>query len=330
MKKKEELNYYIKIPTLLIVVGTDICFSIYLKQNDNYVLYATPENFTKDIRNKLKNDGHEHLYIQSKEKLNYNQYLEQNLKHVLLDPTISIQYKGKIIYDHSMDLVQQMFSNANNRNLNDVQFEQISNLVESIFGFISNTNNGLQTLQRLISNSYYDYVHSVNTAIYSMSLLMHHSLVNNAPTPKKSEIKQLGIAAILHDIGKSKWPKYLYTKKDRLTNDEKKEIQLHPIYGIELCGLMNLDNIITNVVLFHHEKLDGSGYPSGTKNINFYSCIVGISDMFSAMTCDRPYRPRFSTFDALKNLKNQSDTGKIDKKLTATFIKLISTNRFQI
>ena len=320
---------YLKLPTILFAIDDNIMFDIYIKQDSDFVLYSTAINIKKDHLLKLNDNGIDFVYVKSSDKYKYAEYLEINLPLILNDPTIEIKQKGEIIYQHSVDLVDRLFQHSETEKLNNAQYQQISNLVDNIFKFISTTNNGLQTLQKLISNSYYDYVHSINTSIYAMSLFLHDSILNNDITPRKSEVKQLGIAAILHDIGKSKWPKELLTKQD-LTQSDLIEIQKHPIYGIELCNLMKLDNIITNVVLFHHEKLDGSGYPCGTKNMNKHARIVSICDIFAAMTCDRPYRKKYTAFETLKHLKLESENGRIDANLTMTFIKLISTNQFKI
>lgn len=320
---------YLQICPLLITFTEDLPFDIYLKQNNEYVLYATKHNFKNEHKLKLYDLKIENLYINTKDKILYNEYVEKKLPYLMNDPSIPIKEKGKIIYKHSLELASGLFRKTEKEYLKNIQYYQIINLVDNIFNFISSASNGIYTMQKLITTSYHDYVHSINTAVYAIGLFIHHSTIyDNEPMPKKSEIKQLGVAAILHDIGKIKLPKYLITKQEQLTSDEKKLIHLHPIYGVELCQLMDLESIITNVILFHHEKLDGSGYPCGTKNVPKYAKIVGIADIYSAMICDRPYRKKLTSFQSLKYLSKEAELGRLDELYVNSFIQLISTNQF--
>lgn len=320
---------YFKLPIIFFSINKNITFDIYIKQSNDYVLYSTIQNFNENSIFKLNSNGIEFVYIKKSDYVEYNNYVTNNLPLLLKDPTIEIKQKGKIIYEHSLEITKNLFNTSENNIVDNLQYQQILSLVDNIFMFITSSFNGLHTLEKLISYNYHDYVHSINTSIYSMSLFLYDSILNNDITPRKSEVKQLGIGAILHDIGKTKWPKELLNK-DKLTTLDIEEIRKHPIYGIEMCNLMNMDNIIINTVLFHHEKLDGTGYPCGTKNMNKYAKIVSICDVFTAMTCDRPYRQKHSTFDTLKYLKLQAESGKMDSSLIMSFIKLVSINHFKI
>ncbi|NFO98469.1 HD-GYP domain-containing protein [Clostridium botulinum] len=140
----------------------------------------------------------------------------------------------------------------------------------------------------------YTYIHCVDTGIMSVYL---GSCLNLKPC----ELKELGISAMLHDIGKIKISNKIINKKGSLTDEEFKEIKKHPLYGKEILNKTELfsDEII-NGVLQHHERVDGKGYPYGIKDdeISKFGKIISVSDVFTAVSANRSYRMKFDPKEA--------------------------------
>lgn len=143
------------------------------------------------------------------------------------------------------------------------------------------------------------------------------------------ELVVLSVAAPLHDLGKIKVPDEILIKPATLTDWEYKVIQCHPIWGAEMIldrAGRNLDWLkVAEIILNHHERFDGCGYPAGItgKEIPFLAQIISIADAYDAMTSDRPYRRAMSEEIALKIL--QSERGKqFHPELVDEFIKLIA------
>lgn len=119
------------------------------------------------------------------------------------------------------------------------------------------------------------------------------------------DIQELGLAAFLHDIGLRK---YLDTinKKEKLSAKELQAIRRHPLEGAEFLreAALSLNKNVLDTVLHEHERLDGSGYPAGIKadEINRFAQIVGLADVYEALTHQRPYRKKFSSLDAIKEI----------------------------
>ncbi|KPU27597.1 phosphohydrolase [Caloranaerobacter sp. TR13] len=110
------------------------------------------------------------------------------------------------------------------------------------------------------------------------------------------QISIIYIAAQLHDIGKIGIPDYILNKKDSLTKDEWDKIKSHPEIGYSILIRSNKLKNIAKLVLHHHERWDGKGYPHGLKEeeIPLGSRIIAICDTIDAMTSNRPYRDRFT------------------------------------
>lgn len=115
-------------------------------------------------------------------------------------------------------------------------------------------------------------------------------------------------AALLHDVGKISIPEPVLRKRGPLTDEELHLVRLHPIMGASILSRMpGLERLVT-IVLHHHEHWDGSGYPSGLKNVEIPmgSRIIAIADAFDAMTSGGPAGSRMSTEDALAELRSCS------------------------
>ncbi|MCJ7546607.1 MAG: HD domain-containing protein [Deltaproteobacteria bacterium] len=118
----------------------------------------------------------------------------------------------------------------------------------------------------------------------------------------EDELKQLSLAALIHDIGMGDIPEGIWTKKGSLSQSESDEMRRHPVYGHE--RLKPLDEI-AKIVLQEHERMDGSGYPHGlaSEDINELSYIIGAADIYDSLVHARPYRDkRYSSFEAIKEI----------------------------
>ena len=134
------------------------------------------------------------------------------------------------------------------------------------------------------------------------------------------DVKRLGIAATLHDIGKAHIPLSILDKPDRLDPGEEEIMRSHPVIGYEL--LKNIEDITPEIldgVRHHHEYLDGSGYPDGltAPQISDLVRLLTISDIFAALIESRPYRPAMPRQTAYKILRGMD--GKLERSLVRAF-----------
>lgn len=124
---------------------------------------------------------------------------------------------------------------------------------------------------------------------------------------EKSEIETIRIAGVLHDIGKIYVPSDILNKPGRLTDMEMGIIKTHPQVSFEIIEQMPFKTNVAEIVLQHHERLDGSGYPKGLKgkNISIGAKILGVADVVEAMSSHRPYRPAIGWQLALKEIEDK-------------------------
>ena len=171
-------------------------------------------------------------------------------------------------------------------------------VVEDLIKELESAENILYTVVDLIGTDAYTYKHSVNVTVLSI-------IVSRALGYEQIDIKNIAMGALLHDIGKVRVEPELILKPGKLTFEERQRVELHPSYGYELLeAIEGLSYTTKQIILLHHEKIDGSGYPYGLRGIEIpeYVRIVTVCDMYDAMTTDRVYRnkmPIYRAFDIL-------------------------------
>ena len=125
------------------------------------------------------------------------------------------------------------------------------------------------------------------------------------------DLRALARGGYFHDIGKIALPDAILLKPDALTDDEFERVKEHPVVGDRLCGDLRALHRVRSIVRHHHERLDGSGYPDGLKGdeIPLLAQIIGIVDVYDAMTTTRPYRAARSSEEALAALADEVSRG---------------------
>ncbi len=163
------------------------------------------------------------------------------------------------------------------------------------------------------------YAHCLNVALISR-------MIGRWLKYEQHDLDILTLAGLLHDIGKLMIPEEILNKSDSLTDEEFAQIKQHPKLGYELLKLQpNMDSRIKKAALMHHERSDGSGYPSSLTDdfIDSYAMIVGIADVYDAMTAARAYRSPLCPFEVIANFE-QDGLQKYHTKYILKFLQQIA------
>jgi putative two-component system response regulator len=136
------------------------------------------------------------------------------------------------------------------------------------------------------------------------------------------DLRTLAIGGLLHDLGKIAVPDAVLTKPGPLTPDERAVMQRHPIVGDKLCAPLSSLEAVRPIVRHHHELSDGSGYPDhlAGDDIPLLAEIMGIVDVFDALTTDRPYRRALSVANACAILQRDAARGRRRHRLVESFV----------
>jgi putative nucleotidyltransferase with HDIG domain len=163
----------------------------------------------------------------------------------------------------------------------------------------------------------YTFKHSVDVATMAMIVARKYGLNDN-------QVYQIGIAGLLHDIGKSKIPNEILNKAGKLTDDEFTIIKMHSTYGYHILEpKKDISQEVKLGVLQHHEKMNGKGYPmqvTGEK-IHLFSRIISVADIYDALVTERPYKKPFSPRAAVEMI--MSMTEELDIKVMKCFMESV-------
>ena len=141
----------------------------------------------------------------------------------------------------------------------------------------------------------------------------------------ESETRALVAGALLHGIGKLAVPEYILNKPGKLTEAEFAKMKIHPTVGGDILKRVDFPYPVEDIVRFHHEKWDGSGYPKGLRSeqIPLVARIISVVDFYDATRCDRPYRKGMKREDSLALLQKMSGTS-FDPRVVQLFVQHVA------
>ncbi|GAA0786369.1 HD-GYP domain-containing protein [Hathewaya limosa] len=251
---------------------------------------------------------------------------------------------GKIeIYKHSVpNALEICAKEISTKKLEKVEqvFEDISSNVDQMLSYITiNTKPKLNNIKEISSNileEVNDYTYALKTITnereideylvrHSANVAVLASILGRWLNFSDREITLLSHAGLLHDIGKTKIDPKILNKPAKLTKEEFEIVKKHPVLGYDLLkDLPYISPLVSNAVLMHHERIDGSGYPLGIKNdkITNLAKIISIVDIFDAMTSNKSYSNKVSPFKALEVLQKEY-INKLDPIYLTTFIEKV-------
>ncbi len=220
-----------------------------------------------------------------------------------------VQNNTVTVKDELINLIDETLSEPRSGGL-----ETVPDFVDSIVGGYSSQPDVIKNLARISFTDYTTTIHSVNVMALTMGYCFYSRLT-------LEETRQFGLAALLHDLGKTEMPGEILSASRSLSDEEFSTMKKHPEIGFDI--LQTTSVVLPDVrqgALEHHEKLDGSGYPQGKTNISEVGMVLGIIDCYEAITNDdRPYRSAMPPLAALRLIKKDVKQGKYNKRIFKDF-----------
>ncbi len=308
-------NDYLPVYLDALRIDTVLDFDLFLNRQGQMVLYRHQNlPFTDRTRKGLLEHRVDRLYVPNTSRKNYQRYIESSLDQIIADDSVPEPSKAKIIYETSKNLVEDVF--ANPRLGGNIQ--RSKKMVEHTTSYILRGHEAFVHMLQISSFDYYTYTHSINCCTFTIALAQRLDVKN------PSILHELGVGALLHDLGKSKVHARILRKRGPLSRTEYELMKKHPVWGAEILRETNLvPPKAYYPVLQHHERMDGSGYPYGLRDsqIHLYGKIAAIADSFDALTTRRAYKDALDSFKALKIMRSKA--GLFDQGLLNEFIKLM-------
>ena len=202
--------------------------------------------------------------------------------------------------------------------LNEDTIKQIENVSEKLVRNINKNKEitiGISDLQTYDENT---YLHSLSVTVIAIAIGTELGL-------NRKQLCDLGVCALLHDIGKVEIPIELISKPAKLTEAEYAVVKTHTSLGANyICANKEIDKGIYLGVISHHEKVDGTGYPNGLHKdeIPLMARIISVADVYDALTANRPYRKPVKPFEAIEYIMGGVGTS-FDYNIVKAFLRRI-------
>lgn len=242
-------------------------------------------------------------------------YIEDEIsKDIKISDVISSKLKAEALHNF------KNFYQRIPRNINSYRdLDKLKNVVEDIINELISYKVTMINIVDIKTLEDYYYYHAVNTAIISLIIGLDLKL-------NRIQLFELGLAALLHDVGKAFIDNNILTKTAQLTEKEEEILQNHAYLGYKYLKDLNCLSTKTYIgVLEHHEKYNGTGYPNKKKdaNIYIYGRIIAIASCYDAMTSEKPYNPAKNPSEAMEYIMGASGT-LFDPELVQIFAKKVA------
>ncbi len=238
-------------------------------------------------------------------------------KHIEMElpPQGDQTVKAKVaeVYNNALGFVEGFMADI--KRDKEINVGAVAETVNTFSSSIFTDTNVLDQMRKIGDKDDYLLTHSVDVSL--MAIMIGKWLGYDQET-----VNNLGIAGILHDLGKVHIPEDILNKPARLTDKEREIMNNHPVIGYKLCQASNnLDQSIQYGILMHHERLDGSGYPTSVSygKIPIFASILAIADTYDAITTKRVYSPKRTPYMAAEIILQEAMAGKIDIRIAKIF-----------
>ncbi|PKM78588.1 MAG: hypothetical protein CVU90_00905 [Firmicutes bacterium HGW-Firmicutes-15] len=232
-----------------------------------------------------------------------------------LPQKIQMSAKAKVteVYNNALGFVEGFMADI--KRDKEINAGAVAETVKTFSSSIFTDSNVLDQMRKIGDKDDYLLTHSVDVSLLAI-------MIGKWMGYDKETVNNLGIAGMLHDLGKVQIPEEILNKPARLTDQERGIMNNHPVIGYQLCqASKNLDKSIQYAILMHHERMDGSGYPSSASygKIPVFASILAIADTYDAITTKRVYSPKRTPYMAAEMILQDALAGKIDIRIGKIF-----------
>lgn len=312
-------NPFVAVELEFFTIDSVCNHHIYLNHDGNFVLYrAAHLPFTLADKKRLELSKVNRVFIYCESEGDLRRFYEHNLSTIIDSPRIPSQKKADVLYQCASGIAKDIFDNPDQTSA----IASTKTVVDGTIQLLAKNSNAFVEMISLSSHDYYTYTHCVNVMTFTIGLLSAMGVTD------PQILKEAGMGALLHDIGKSKVPLSILNKPGPLSDDEWTVMKKHPTFGYEMLYAAAVPQRGKDIVHQHHEKVTGIGYPFGLKGdkIPIVSQVVSLCDAYDAMTTNRVYQKAMKPFDAFKiiavEMKNHFDPALVQK-----FIQLLNLRK---
>lgn len=291
----QDPSKYFRIRMSTIHPDKATSFDVYLRLDGRVLRYLNAGDRLSDakVEHLHTKDTGNSFFVRIEDRDKYRAWVREEMNRADLDDPS----KAKILRESSLAIMEDLFENP------DVH-QALDNSRPIITDFINFMEAAPESMQYLISLSghdFYTYNHSLDVGIYSLGL-------GAALGFNKTDLEELGVASLFHDVGKRNVALEILCKKGPLDDAEWEQMKRHPQYGLVILNENpGISDAIKAACFEHHESWMGNGYPQSIagEEIHPFARIVAITDTYDAMTTQRSYNVPLKPYDAVAMMKEK-------------------------
>ncbi len=286
---------FFKVRISSVVPEKPITFDLHLKLNNQVIIYLRGGDRllkSKILQLEARDSGNFFLVKDEDRKL-YKSYVHDQM----ISDDLNVREKALLLKESSMTLVEELFEHPDVNKALDGARPVIKQFVE----FMKAEPEAMGHLISLSGHDFYTYNHSLDVGIYSLGLA--ETMGFNG-----KELEEMGIAALLHDVGKRQISLDILCKKGGLSDAEWSQMKKHPQYGLVILNQNpNVSDAVKAACFEHHESWTGNGYPQqiSGQEIHPFARIVAITDTYDAMTTQRSYNVPMTPHEAVTMMRDK-------------------------
>lgn len=281
-------------------------FDVFLNVEGHVILYgASGYRWVKDELSSLLRHGYRHFFVRAKDRAKVGMYRELT-KLPKVDHSLPPQERIKSIEQVGAAFTKCLYDGE----ITEACVDKASQLANSIVNCVGEDSHCVAALSTLADYDYYTYFHSIRVSIYSVAIAIKLGVTEN------DRLQEIALGGIFHDIGKKGVDVMIVNKVGALTDAEWNAMRRHPVFGFEEVQTSILSHVPREIILHHHEKRDGSGYPHGLDKNSILPevQIVTLADVFDALTSSRSYQNKRNKYEALDFIKHKMLDAKIPRE----------------
>ncbi|NQU76104.1 MAG: HD domain-containing protein [Planctomycetes bacterium] len=307
---------YLPVDPNMMQPGENRRFDLYQRSGEEMVLFCDKDyRLTREDLQRVSGGRGSALHVPTDQGPALSTYVEKVLWRVVRNEKVTMARRAGILHAAARTIMSDILAHPTAEGV----LRRGTVVANATVDLMTQDQGALKSMVSLFTKDYYTYTHCVHTCV--LGVAMYKYLVS----PKIEALRRLGLGLLLHDTGKSVVKKDVLNKRGRLTENEFEHMKLHAAAGWEILRRHGVnDDMIRQVVLHHHERLDGSGYPDGLSRdqISKESRVAGIVDVYDALTTDRPYRTAMTHVAAVTLMRNTMVPNGLDPEYFYAFQKV--------
>jgi len=313
---------FLPIDVSLLAPGPQRAFDLYKRVSEDTVLLCAKDYpLRQRVLDGLKHlAAHEqYLYIPAEQGPDLSQHVEKTLHRTLQNSTLDVGRRSGILHASARAIMADILANPRAPGA----FRRGVGLANATVDFMIEEPGALRSMSALFTKDYYTYTHSVHVCVLGVSLYRY--LVS----PNPAILRRMGLGLLLHDAGKSLVDERVLNKNGRLSDAEFEQMKSHPALGWQVLQEQGADDeMIRQVVLHHHERMDGSGYPEGLQGLRLTEAarVAAVVDVYDALTTDRPYRQAMTHEAAITLMAESMVPHHLDQEYFFAFRKMTAAS----